>query len=284
MSTPERAGAVGLVLARPRRLLSAEPFFMEFLGGIEERLAAHGMWVMLHLVSTAEEEAAAHRRWAEREMVDVVIVVNPTVDDPRPELLRELGLPFVVAGAPEGAGLPGVLSDHGTPIRKAVERLISLGHRRIARVSGPTPLLHTRARTDALIAACAEAGLPAPVTAEGDYSHEAGERLTAELLSAAQPPTAILYDNDVMAVGGLEAARSLGVDVPSRLSLVAWDDSTRCRLVSPELSAMTVDVHRYGTQVADAALEADRGVPVTERWFPASHFTARGSTGPAPAE
>ncbi|MFL1381052.1 MULTISPECIES: LacI family DNA-binding transcriptional regulator [unclassified Nocardiopsis] len=282
MSAPERAGAVGLVLARPRRLLSAEPFFMEFLGGIEERLSAHDMWVMLHLVSTAEEEAAAHRRWAERGMVDVVVVVNPTVDDPRPELLRGLGLPFVVAGAPEGAGLPGVLSDHGTPIRKAVEQLLSLGHRRIARVSGPAQLLHTRARTDALVAACAEAGLPAPATVEGDYSHEEGERLTAELLSAQEPPTAILYDNDVMAVGGLEAARSLGVDVPSQLSLVAWDDSTRCRLVSPELSAMTVDVHLYGTQVAEAALEAARGVPVAERWFPASHFTARGSTGPAP--
>ncbi len=282
MSAPERAGAVGLVLARPARLLGVEPFFMEFIGGIEERLAAHDMWVMLHLVSTAEEEAAAHRRWAERGGVDAVAVVNPTVDDPRPELLRGLGLPFVVAGAPEGAGLPGVLSDHASPVREAVERLHGLGHRRIARVGGPARLLHTRARTDALTAVCAEAGLPAPVTAEGDYSHEAGARLTAELLSAERPPTAILYDNDVMAVGGLEAARSLGVDVPSRLSLVAWDDSTRCRLVSPELSAMTVDVHRYGTLVAEAALEAARGLPVPERWSPAARFTARGSTGPAP--
>ena len=282
MSVPGSAGAVGLVLARPRRLLSAEPFFMEFISGIEERLADHDMWVMMHLVSTAEEEDAAHRRWAAHGTVDAVVVVNPAVDDPRPERLRGLGLPFVVAGAPEGAGLPGVLTDHASPVREAVRRLCSLGHQRIARVGGPAPLLHTRARTDAFTAACAEAGLPTPVTVEGDYSHEAGARLTAKLLSEEPPPSAILYDNDVMAVGGLESARSLGVDVPSRLNLVAWDDSARCRLSSPELSAMTVDVHRYGTLVAEAALEAARGLPVLERRSPAARFTARGSTGPAP--
>ncbi|MDE3723462.1 substrate-binding domain-containing protein [Nocardiopsis sp. N85] len=282
MTAHERAGAVGLILARPPRLLSAEPFFMEFIAGIEERLADHDMWVMLHLVSTLDEEIAAYRRWVRRRVVDAVAVVNPTADDPRPALLRDLGLPFVVAGALAGADLPAVSADHAAPVREAVDRLRALGHRRIARVSGPEPLLHTRARTEALISTCADTGLPAPAILTGDYSHEEGERLTTALLSAPEPPTAILYDNDVMAVGGLAAARALGVDVPSGVSLVAWDDSTRCRLSSPTLTAMSVDVHRYGTAVAEAALEAAEGRPITERWSPAARFTPRGSTGPAP--
>lgn len=278
------AGAVGLVLARPRRLLSAEPFFMEFIAGIEERLAERDMSVLLHLVTGREAELAAYRRWAERRLVDAVVVVNPTEGDERPGVLRELGLPAVVAGSPvPDPATPTVLTDHVSPVRTALERLLELGHRRIARVTGPVELLHTRARTEALLEGCRAAGVPDPVVLEGDYSSDAGARLTGELIGREDPPTAVLYDNDVMAVAGLDAARGLGVRVPERLSLVAWDDSTMCRLATPALTTLSVDVYRYGVAVAESALECADGLPVAERWSPAAHFVPRGSTGPAPA-
>ncbi|QUX29214.1 substrate-binding domain-containing protein [Nocardiopsis akebiae] len=277
-------GAVGLVLARPRRLLSAEPFFMEFIAGIEERMAERDMSVLLHLVTGREAELAAYRRWAERRLVDAVVVVNPTEGDERPAVLRGLGLPAVVAGSPvPDPATPTVLTDHVSPVRTALERLLELGHRRVARVTGPVELLHTRARTEALAEGCRAAGLPAPVVLEGDYSHEAGARLTGELLKRDEPPTAVLYDNDVMAVAGLDAARGLGVRVPEQLSLVAWDDSTMCRLAEPALTTMSVDVYRYGVAVAESALECADGAAVAERWSPAARFVPRGSTGPAPA-
>ena len=50
---------------------------------------------------------------------------------------------------------------------------------------------------------------------EGDYSEEAGAKLTTALLTRSEPPTAILYDNDVMAVAGLGAAREAGLAVPA---------------------------------------------------------------------
>ncbi|WP_047868375.1 LacI family DNA-binding transcriptional regulator [Nocardiopsis sp. RV163] len=277
-------GAVGLVLARPRRLLSTEPFFMEFIAGIEERMAERDMSVLLHLVTGREAELAAYRRWAERRLVDAVVVVNPTEGDERPTVLRELGLPAVVAGSPvPDPAAPTVLTDHVSPVRTALERLIELGHRRVARVTGPVELLHTRARTEALAEGCRAAGLPAPVVLEGDYSHESGARLTGELLKREEPPTAVLYDNDVMAVAGLDAARGLGVRVPEQLSMVAWDDSTVCRLAEPALTTMSVDVYRYGAAVAESALECADGAAVAERWSPAARFVPRGSTGPAPA-
>lgn len=285
MGGREPAGAVGLVLARPRRLLSAEPFFMEFVAGIEERVAARGRAFLLHLVTDEEAETATYRRWARRRLVDAVVVVNLAAEDPRPALLRDLGLPAVLAGVqdPDPSGAPAVRADHVSPAREALARLLDLGHRRIARVSGPARLLHTRARTAALAEGCRAAGVAAPVVLEGDYSHEEGARLTRELLARDEPPTAILYDNDVMAVSGLEAARGLGVAVPGRVSMVAWDDSTLCRLATPALTSVSVDVYRYGTAVGESALECADGLPVAERWSPAGEFVARESTGPAPA-
>jgi DNA-binding LacI/PurR family transcriptional regulator len=116
---------------------------------------------------------------------------------------------------------------------------------------------------------------------EGDYSSEAGTALTRRILALPDPPTAILYDSDVMAVAGLRAAQDLGVVVPDQLSLVAWDDSTLCRLASPALTTMSVDVHEFGVRVARSVFEVLDGVAVTERWSPTARLTARATTARA---
>ncbi|KIH98272.1 LacI family transcriptional regulator [Streptomonospora alba] len=273
------AGAIGLVLARPAHLLSVEPFFMEFIGGIEERLARRDMSVLLHIVADQRAELEAYRRWAARGLVDAVAVVNLTAGDERPGVLAELGLPAVLVGTWEGApDAPSVRTDDAAPVREALRHLLDLGHRRVARVSGPTTLLHTHKRTAALEEGCREAGVEPPIVVEGDYSAESGAELTEALLRRPDAPTAVLYDNDVMAVAGLQAATELGVPVPERVSLVAWDDSTQCRLSSPPLTTMSVDVHQYGITVAESVLEAAAGAPVAERWSPAARITPRGST------
>ncbi|MGW4806919.1 substrate-binding domain-containing protein [Kitasatospora sp. NPDC004272] len=87
----------------------------------------------------------------------------------------------------------------------------------------------------------------------------------------------------MMAVAGLAAAKELGLEAPGDLSLIAWDDSTLCRLTAPPLTTMTVDVHRFGAMVAEAALERIAGRPVPECWSPTAHFVQRGTTGPAPS-
>ncbi len=271
---------VGLVLARPARLLGVEPFFMELIGGMEECLVTRDIPVLLHVVATLEAECATYRRWATQDLVAAVVVVNQVTDDPRPALLRELGIPFVLVGSggPDD-GSPCVRTDDATPVRDALSHLLELGHRHIARISGPAALLHTRARTRALLDGCRAVGLD-PLLVEGDYSAESGSRLTTRLLESGTPPTAIVYDNDVMALAGLAAAKELGVPVPDRLSLIAWDDSTLCWLASPALTAMSVDVHQFGVLVAEAVLERVDGAPPTERWAPPARYSPRGTTAP----
>src|ERR1019366_4408108 len=110
---------------------------------------------------------------------------------------------------------------------------------------------------------------------------DAGAEMTRRLLARPEPPTAIIYDNDVMAVAGLRAAQGLGVVVPDQLSLVAWDDSTLCRLSSPAMTTMSRDVHEYGVRVVRSIFEILDGGPVTERWSPTARLTPRGTTATA---
>jgi DNA-binding LacI/PurR family transcriptional regulator len=277
------SGAIGLVLARPTRLFGVEPFFMELIGGLEETFVERGLSILLHVVPTQAEEIAAYRRWAAGGVAEAVIVPNLVADDPRPAVLTELGLPAVLVGSWQGPGAFSTVRAHDAePVQDAAARLLALGHRRIARVTGPRNLLHTQARSAALVEACAPHGV-VPVIVEGDYTERSGADLTETLLRSPEPPTAIVYDNDLMAIGGLRVAEELGVDVPGRLSVVAWDDSTLCRLATPPLTVLALDVHQYGITVAEAVLDVLDGKPPVERWAPPSRWLERASTGPAPA-
>ena len=92
-----------------------------------------------------------------------------------------------------------------------------------------------------------------------DYTAEHGAEATRDLLKRDAPPTAIVYDNDVMAVAGLGAAQRMGVQVPAGLSIVVWDDSTICELVSPALTALSRDIPAAGVSAARMLREAVAG-------------------------
>ncbi len=273
--------AIGLVLARPARLLGEEAFFMELVAGMEEALSPHGLSVLLHVVKNHEAEIATWRRWARDRLVDAIVVVDISTGDERLDVLAGLRLPAVVLGGPaEGLPASSVYVDDDAAARAVVDGLDGLGHRFVGRISGPRQLWHTRQRDAAFVDECARRSIEL-VTLGGDYSKEAGYRLTRQLLEPAVAPTAIVYDNDAMAAAGLAAASSAGRTVPADLSVVAWDDSTLCRLAGPPLSVIAVDVYAMGEQVAEVIREAIAGTPRTLHRAPPHRLILRGSTGPA---
>jgi DNA-binding LacI/PurR family transcriptional regulator len=247
--------AIGVVLSRPARFLGVEPFFMSFLAGLEAQFSQLGSSLLMHIAESPSEEIATYRRWASERRVDGLVLLDLRVNDPRPEVVRDLGLPTVVVGDPHYAeGLPAVWSGDTEAVRAAVTRLTALGHTVLARVSERSDMAHTRIRTEAFLAACADTGLPTPYIVETDSTGRSGRDITRELLSRPRRPTAILYDNDIMAVAGLGVVRELGLSVPEDVSLIAYDDSIICQVTSPPLSALSHDVHSYGSHVAQVLL------------------------------
>ncbi len=277
-----RADAIGLVLARPARLLGIEPFYMEFIAGIEEVLAPLGVSLMLHVVPGPREELEAYRRWWAQGRVDGVLLVDLTVDDPRPAEVRRIGIPAVSVSSSEAAvGLPHIWTDDASAMREAVAHLVGLGHRAIARVGGIRSLAHVRVRDEAFLAAAAAAGLPEPTIVETDFTGEAGADATRRLLRDERPPTAIVYDNDIMAVAGLGVAGELGVTVPGQLSIIAWDDSPICEITNPPLSAMRRDVQALGAAATRMLLRVIAGEDVAPERGPSPSLLPRGSTAAA---
>jgi len=256
-----------------------DPFYNDFIAGMEDRLREVGGSALLRMADDVDEELADYRRWAADGRIDGVVIVDFVDDDPRVRLVTELGLPAVLLGGEPSSCLPTIDVDNARAMSDAIAYLAALGHRRIGRVGGPPELLHTRARADAFAAALAEHGVTGR-TVGGDYTADTGSAGTRLLLADAEPPTAIVYDNAVSAAAGVQTARDLGVAVPDDLSLLAWDDSAVCQLSEPPLSVMDRDVRSLGFAAASALLDVIDGRRVTTVRAPDAVVVERGTTAP----
>jgi hypothetical protein len=142
------------------------------------------------------------------------------------------------------------------------------------------PLRHTRIRDEAFRSASARLKLGHAASEVSDYSGEDGARITRRLLSGARRPTAIIYDNDVMAIAGLGVAQEMGLSVPQDLSIVGWDDSPLCRLVHPPLTALQRDIPAYGARAAGLLLDVIDGKPAEAVQTDTARLAPRASTAP----
>jgi LacI family transcriptional regulator, repressor for deo operon, udp, cdd, tsx, nupC, and nupG len=278
-----RALAVGLVMARPPETLRADPFFPSFIAGVESELSGHGYALLLQVVPEHEGEQQTYRRLSHEGRVDGVFVTDLYVDDPRPALLAELGLPAVIVGPALPASLwPSVGVDDGPGIVAAVEHLLAQGHTRIAHVSGPSRMVHGRSRRVAWAAALQAANLPEGPCVEADFSAEGGSAATRKLLDLADPPTAIVYANDLMAIAGLAVASGRGIDVPGDLSVTGYEDTELAAHLQPPLTTVASDVIGWGRAAAVRLLELIDQRPATDIQLPLPRLVVRGSSGPVP--
>lgn len=280
----EGAATVGLVVARPADTLGVDSFFLQLISGIQEVLAERHLGLLFQVVEGVGDECAVYRRWWAEHRVDGVLVVDPRTDDPRPDLLEELGLPAVVIGGVPDAGHRGmstVWADDAGAMASVVGELYALGHRRIAHIAGLPGLAHTERRIRTLRAEAERRGLSEVRSLTTDYSDSEGAAVTRRVLESGAPPTALVYDNDVMAVAGVAAATELGFLVPRDVSVVAWEDSALCRMVRPWLSALSRDTLEFGRTAARELTALLDGGPARTVQVPVPRLIGRESTGPA---
>lgn len=162
-----------------------------------------------------------------------------------------------------------------------VDELYALGHRRIVHIAGLPGLAHTERRIRTLRAEAERRGLTEVRSVTTDYSDAEGAAVTRRVMEGDTPPTALVYDNDVMAVAGVAAAGELGFSVPGDVSVVAWEDSPLCRMVKPWLSALSRDTVQFGRTAAQELTALLDGGPSRTVQVPLPGLIERDSTGAA---
>lgn len=274
-----RAQALGLVIRREPELLSTDPFFPQFVAGVESTLSTVGYALVLQVVQSEQAERDAYSRFAHEARVDGVFLTDLRIDDGRPAALEALGMPCVQLGSAEDDPARIGLDD-AAGVRRAVRHLHALGHQRIAHVAGSDRYVHSRVRRQAWADEMTLLGMePGPVVV-GDFTGASGARATHELLDHPQSPTAIIYANDIMAIAGVSAAIDRGVRVPRDLSIVGFDDIPLAPYVIPPLTTVRQDVFQWGSACARTLVAIVEGEAPATVELPPVEFVVRGSTAP----
>ena len=278
-----RAYALGLILRRAPRTIEVDPFFAAFIAGVETVLAERGQVLVLTVVPDRAAEQHAYDRLASDKRVDGFLLTDLRADDERIGLIARLGSQAVSLGAPAGGSpFPVITRDYDAGIDELVAHLVRLGHRRIAHISGDERMLHGLRRRERFERAMREAGL-IPLVVPTDYSPERGAVATKTLLDAAEPPTAIVYGNDPMAIAGMGVAHERGLSLPRDLSLAGLDGSQIGTYVYPDLTTLDNDPAGWGIAAATALLRLVEGGEPADVALPPARLVVRASTSPPAA-
>jgi LacI family transcriptional regulator len=136
--------------------------------------------------------------------------------------------------------------------RLAVNHLIKLGHRRIGFINGPE---NYYASSDRLIGyrqelAANKIRVDESLIEFGDWEVSSGTQSAQKLLEMINPPSAIFAANDLMALGALNTAQSLGLSVPGDLAIVGYDDREIASLVKPSITTVSLPCYEMGLSAA----------------------------------
>lgn len=207
------------------------PSVVERLRGIEVTLAASGYNLVVFNVETVARRSACLRDVPRRDRADGVIIISLAPHPEEAEALKASGVPVVLVDT-MGGDLPHILIDDVLGGELATRHLIELGHRRIAFVGDPLedPLTFnftsSRHRFEGFGNALRKAGIAArdEYLRTGMHGRYEARVLARELLQLPEPPSAIFAASDTQAMGVLEGARDMGIDIPEQLSVVGFDD------------------------------------------------------------
>jgi DNA-binding LacI/PurR family transcriptional regulator len=286
-----KVNAIGVVVMDKLTYFFNDPFNREFMKGLSEVCDARGAGVSL--VSAVDEDAAAWN--INSAVVDGFVVQCVEEGDRLLELTRRRGLPFVAVDLDPGPGAGYLATDDRGGARMAAEHLLGLGHRRFAILSleiaadGRTGLAdrarqrnaHYGSTRDRLLGyedALSAAGIAfdeVPVVESLNDKDGAAEGARG-ILDAAPDASAILAMSDVLALAVIDEARSRGIGVPDRLSVVGFDDVPEAAAAAPPLTTIAQPIIEKGRRAAEMIF--DRGPPRRERLD--VKLVVRGSTAP----
>jgi LacI family transcriptional regulator len=230
----------------------SNPYYAGILRGVEDMAGQHGYSVIACNTDRNREKQLAYLRSLLERRVDGIVVTGGTFEHEEARLLKHMGLPAVLIGR-HPVRLPTVGVDNHAAARLAVQHLIDLGHRRIAFVAGPPQSLTAHDRLEGYRSTLEAAGLkPSPeLVVAGDFTAASGYEATFQLMQTGDPPTAIVASNDRMAIGAMRALHEMGLEVPTEVSVVGFDDAPLAPFVVPALTTVSVPMYDLGRKAAE---------------------------------
>ncbi|HWU47775.1 MAG TPA: LacI family DNA-binding transcriptional regulator [Humibacter sp.] len=235
---------------------------MEVVSGIVARARTHGYDILL----LTSDDPRGMERAARGSMVDALLVMDIESDDPRIGVLTQLEQPSALIGLPEGRrNIPCIDFDFEQAGWLAVDRLLAMGHRRLALIGSPPEVMarHT-SYADRLargfLAGCAASGVVGTVHAcPGDAEAAA---VVDEVLATVPEVTGFLVHNEAALPHIFSHLVEIGVHSPAAPAIVALCPEDVALAVPGPVDSIAVPAEAIGIAAADVICDMiDGGTP-----------------------
>jgi len=249
-----RTRSIGLSL-----LDLANPHFASVVKGANRVAQQHGYNLLL--VDTDENpdrerpllEALSRR-------VDGMFVIS-RIPESEMDWMMELGKPMVFFGHLAQHDIPWVAGDDRRGACMLARHLVAQGHRKIAYLG-----FSKSRRDDERLAAIREClsthGLPLAVHDAGAPSAQEGARVCSAIMLGADHPDALICYNDLMALGFMKAAQTLGFRLPDDISVAGFDNIQFGAYTSPPLTTVDLQSERLGAAAMEQLIGRVEDKPV----------------------
>lgn len=261
-------------------------YSVEVLNGLLEQAAVSDMEVILSVTSRQDTSPRGPEQRAQR-MLDEgragMIVVTSGFSSAQLGAFQRRQIPIVVVDPlnPPPADVFSVGASNWAGGKAAASHLLTLGHRKIAYIGGPSTAECSQARLHGYMAALMAEGINVDddYISSGPFKPENGVSGMRALLALENPPTAIFAGSDSIALGVLAEARRQNVRIPEDMSLVGFDGTPQAEESVPPLTSVSQPLQEMGRSALRFILRQMRGEEIDSRRIElATHLVVREST------
>jgi LacI family transcriptional regulator len=220
--------------------------------GVEQGANQAGLSILLNLIHQPEtRDIGAIVNGLISRQVEGIIWAVPEIGDNRSwfrENLPQLAIPVVFLSTQPRENLNVVEIDNRQGANIATRHLLERGYRKIGHIAGPLTWWAASERRCGWQDALTAAGVPFgdDQVVEGNWSAESGEIGLHDLLAKFPDVQAVFACNDQMALGLMQAARSLGKRIPEDLAVVGFDDIPESAFYYPPLTTIRQGLYELG--------------------------------------
>jgi LacI family transcriptional regulator len=201
-----------------------DPMFLGVVGGMSAALEKSKMNLIIAPVSP-QNELPSYEQMVRGRRVDGLVVSRTLVHDERIAYLIKKGFPFIAHGRTE-VKQPYAWFDYDNQagIALACERLLGLGHERIALISAPLQFNFALQRRASFTACMQQAGLAVDPLhmVDNTLDRRSGYTAMQQLLATSPRPSAVIVDNHLSGVGAVRALLDAGIAIGQEMSVIVW--------------------------------------------------------------
>src|SRR5215467_15398006 len=201
-----RSDIFGLIISE-----IANPYFPEIIRGYQAVAWSRGFDVLICNTEYDRDRTKAVMRKLRESDVRGVAIVTSSVDQSMASELTDAGIPVVLCNSEPASKLVGNISiKYEQGLKKAIEHVVELGHRRSAVIAGPADNRTAVTIKNALVSGLTARGMKPVCVLESDYRVDAGASAVREILSRKEIPTVVFCGNDLIAMGAMSALEEAG--------------------------------------------------------------------------